>query len=187
MTSAEIRRVVQETVDFTLSHIKAQWIKDVQATLAKTDIQAATISSQLLKVDHSLLKWDERGFTFAGKQVGPNFSLNGAIHGRRDTRDKAEKEAERKLDEKKAAEARAAEKRRVQEFERQITHQVSRAQTNAGIAQEKAGQAKRDAQVARNLLNSADRHSKLAASNADRASKSFTALEERITRLESRI
>jgi hypothetical protein len=186
MTSAEIRRFIQESIDSTFSHVKGQWIKDVQATLAKTDVQAATLSAQILKVDQSLIKWDEKGLTIAGKQYG-NFSLNAAVHGRRDAAEKAKKEAEKKLEEKRAAEARAAEKRRVQEFEREIGRQVSSARTNAGIAHEKAGQAKHDAQIARNLLSSADRYSKLAASSADRAGKSFAALEKRITQLESRI
>jgi hypothetical protein len=120
MTSTEIRRIAQEAIDSTFSHVKAQWIKDVQATLLKTDFQAATMSAQLLKVNHSLFKWDEKGFTFAGKKVGPSLPLYGAIHGRQDAREKAEKETKKKLEEKQTAEARAAEKRRVQEFKSPI-------------------------------------------------------------------
>ncbi|MEU1009089.1 hypothetical protein [Streptomyces sp. NPDC005890] len=160
--------------------LKTEWIKEAQA-------QLMTSGAQLFKIDHSLFKWDEKGFTFAGKQIGPNFSLNGLIHGRANAAkkeaEKAEREA-RKEAEEATRQVLAAVQERAETLEQDLTHQVNRAKTISREAQETARKAQGDAKRADNLLRSANNSARLAADNASRASKSLATLEQRVKALE---
>ncbi|MFG2960021.1 hypothetical protein ACGF5O_40650 [Streptomyces sp. NPDC048291] len=170
-------------VTFLNNHIpqlKTEWVKDIQA-------QAVTTSSQFLKIDHSLLKWDEKGFTFTGKQIGPDLSLNNLLHGRQNAAkkeaEKAEKEAKKEAEEA-ARQAIATVESRVETFEKDIRLHVDRARTTSRQAQDTAHKAQEDARRADNLLRSATSSAQRAAGQATRANKSLAVLEERVKLLE---
>ncbi|WP_353943389.1 hypothetical protein ABII15_18250 [Streptomyces sp. HUAS MG91] len=174
--SAELKAIVPE--------IKTDVIRDLQ-------IQASTTSLQALKLDVSAFKYDEKGLTFFGKPLFPKLSMNYLVQGRQEAKEKAERKKNEEINMAKEAKERAAaeaqEKERVEGFESELRRHVDQARTLSHSAREQADQAKKDATVARNLLSSAHQQSRLAAGSADRASKSFTTLEQRVAQLESRL
>ncbi|GAA3769445.1 hypothetical protein ACFS5L_36370 [Streptomyces phyllanthi] len=185
LTAAQqAQRTTASVLAAQLPKLKAEWIKDVQATAVKSDFQAAALSSQFFKMDHSLFKWDEKGFTFAGKQIGPNFSLQGLIHGRSDKAEKAAKKVKDAQEAQAAEEARKKERQRVEKFEDELKRHVRNAQTTARHAQDDARKAQADARRADNLLRSASGSARLAADNATRANQALTSLEKRVKTLE---
>ncbi|MER5790088.1 hypothetical protein [Streptomyces sp. NPDC001980] len=163
-----------------IPQLKSEWVKDIQA-------QAVTTSAQFVKIDQSLLKWDEKGFTFAGKPVGPNLSLNNAFHGRENAAKKAAEDAAKEAKEEAeeaARQALTAVQSRVETFEQDIKVQVDRARNSSRQAQDMAHKAQEDARRADNLLRSATSSAQRAAGQATRAGMSLTALEERVKQLE---
>ncbi|MEU5595675.1 hypothetical protein [Streptomyces sp. NPDC020298] len=172
-----------------LPKLKGELIKDIQGTLAKTDGQVATLSAQFFKFDQSLFKWDEKGLTFAGRPIGPGkkWSLENAVYGRSDRREKEDKEKKEAAEEKAAAAARQRERERVKKFEDELNRHVRLARTGARQAQEDAHKAREDAQRADNLLRSANQSARLASRSATQASRSLAALETRVDDLEARI
>ncbi|WP_329300829.1 hypothetical protein OG410_22355 [Streptomyces sp. NBC_00659] len=169
--------------------IKAEWTKDIQTTLLKTDVQAATLSSQLFKFDQSLFKWDEKGLTFAGRPIGPGkkWSLENAVYGRGDQREKDEKKKKEAAEEKAAATARQQERERAKKFEEDLKRQVTAARSDAGHAKNDAIEAHKNSELAKNLLTSAKQHARLAGESATRANKALTALEKRVDELAAHI
>lgn len=149
---------------------KAEWIKDVQ-------VQGASVSSQIFKFDPSLIKYDEKGLTIAGKPVFEKLSLNYLVEGRAKEKKKAEEEEEKRLEKKAAEAARTAEKERVANFEEDLKEQVKRARARAREAQDDARKAHEDAKVAGNLLRSANSDARRAIASATQATRSFAALE----------
>ncbi|MCI3274969.1 hypothetical protein [Streptomyces cylindrosporus] len=178
--SLAAQQAQQTTTSFLSSQLpalKAEWTKDIQA-------QLVTMGGQFLKVDTSLLKYDEKGLSFAGKQLFPKLSLQYLVHGRSDAR-KAEAKEERERREEEAARlAREEEKSRVAEFEQNLKHQVDRAKSASRQAQEVAEKAKKDAERADNLLRSANGSARRAADSASRAGANLARLEERVRLLE---
>ncbi|WP_405479528.1 hypothetical protein [Streptomyces sp. NBC_00009] len=172
-----IELAINSTVRTILDHVKPQWVKDVQATLLKSDFQAATLSAQFFKMDHSLFKWDEKGFTFAGKPVGQK---------KQNEEDKKEKLSGLFRDVGTLKEEIGRAGIDLTEFKTDLNSQVERVRTRARVAQDDAADAKQKANSARNLVSSVERSTKLAAASAERASKSFSTLDQRISELESR-
>ncbi|MET8947526.1 hypothetical protein ABZX30_29275 [Streptomyces sp. NPDC004542] len=172
-----------------LPKFKGELFKDIQGTLAKVDGQVATLSAQFLKFDQSLFKWDEKGLTFAGRPIGPGkkWSLENAVYGRSDRREKEEKAEKDAAEAKAAAATRQRERERVKKFEDELNRQVRAARTGAHQAQEDARRAQQDSRRADNLLRSADQSARLAARSATQASRSLAALEARVDDLEARI
>ncbi|MGW7261645.1 hypothetical protein [Streptomyces sp. NPDC054834] len=172
-----------------LPKFKGELLKDVQGTLAKVDSQVATLSAQFFKFDQSLFKWDEKGLTFAGRPIGPGkkWSLENAVYGRSDRREKEDKARRDAAEEKAAAAARERERERVKKWEDELNRQVRVARTGARQAHEDALKAQQDARRADNLLRSADQSARLAARSATQASRSLAALEARVDDLAARI
>ncbi|MYW68760.1 hypothetical protein GTY65_32480 [Streptomyces sp. SID8379] len=177
---------VQHELAIQWPKFKTELVKDIQATLVKSDYQAATLSAQFFKMDHSLFKWDEKGFTFAGKQIS-TFSLQTLVHGGRDAEAATKKKENERLEAEKAKAAREQERERIKKFEEDLMRHVRGARNSATTAHDVAVKAQHDAQRADNLLRSANHSARLAADNASRASQKLGALEERVVALESHI
>jgi hypothetical protein len=183
----QAQKTTWQIFEAQIPKFKTEWIKDVQATLLKSDFQAATLSAQFFKMDHSVFKWDEKGLTFAGRPIGPgtSASLDNLVHGGRNKK-KAEAAERAAQEEAKAAkEVREAEAKRVRKFEDDLRKSVDQAKISARHAKDDASKAQNDAKRADNLLRSANSNARLAADNASRASKNLAALEKRVEDLEA--
>ncbi|MEU7164961.1 hypothetical protein AB0A70_09985 [Streptomyces morookaense] len=150
------------------------------AQLVKQDFSGAALGGQILKFDQSLLKWDEKGLTFAGKEVKSfkKLSLQQLVHG---------KTIKEEAEAKKAKEATAKQELLdIKESTRTAAKEAQEAKKGAEKASRSAQQsvsdaakAKHEAEIARNLAGSARRETQLAArssssarENAERARKS---------------
>jgi hypothetical protein len=183
MAAQQAQQTTNTVLAAQLPKFKQELIKDIQLSAAKGDFQAATLSSQLFKMDHSLFKWDEKGFTFAGRPIGPNFSLNGALHRDANEKDKKSKD-EQKQAVQNALDGVESVREQVKDYETEIKRHVQQAKTMAGQARDDARKAQQDAGRADNLLRSATNSAQRAAGQATRAGASLAGLEQRVKQLE---
>ncbi|MGW2521781.1 hypothetical protein ACWC09_33150 [Streptomyces sp. NPDC001617] len=177
LAAQQAQQTANSVLAAQMPKLKSEWLKDVQ-------VQLTSMGGQFLKFDTSLLKYDEKGLSFAGKQLFPKLSLQYLVHGRSDARKEEAKKQKERAEEEAARLEREAERERVAQFEQDIKHQVDRAKSASRQAQDVAHKAQKDAERADNLLRSANGSARRAADSASRAGQNLAALEQRVRQLE---
>ncbi|MFF7330905.1 hypothetical protein ACIQU5_10660 [Streptomyces sp. NPDC090306] len=175
--------------------------------VASGSAQAVTASGQLLKIDQSLVKWDEKGLTIAGRQIKipglKNLAMHDVVNAKFVAEEKAKKEkADQGLKELAASVAEADTKARKAETDADAAKSsadkarrsadtaakgATGAEAGAKKAEAEAKVAKQQADGARRLLNEANTAAKDAAGSASKANTQFDELQKRLKHLETEL
>ncbi|GHG76439.1 hypothetical protein [Streptomyces griseocarneus] len=177
LTTQAAKDAARAELAIELPKLKTEILKDATLQGAKGDFSGAAFGAQIFKFDQSLWKWDEKGLTFAGKEVqwAKKLSLQNVIHGKKN-REKAEqgKQKERQKEEAAKAELQAIKDSALAAGRdaRDAKRNAETAHRNAQQSVTDASRAKHDADTARNLASSARRNTELAATGSREARES---------------